>query len=372
MKIAFISTMEGEAWGGSELLWSQAAVRMASLGFTVAANVKGWKNEAKQISKLEQSNCTVVRRWYPQTRLQRLGNKLFKPKGFYAFLDNFSPDLVVISQGCSTEASAIDWIEACLVRNTPYAIIAQAAGDAFWPARDEIVTRLAKGYTEARKSFFVSKNNISMTVKQLAIPIENAKVIFNPYNVSYTVDLPWPQPDETLKLACVARLDPSAKGQDLIFEVFRSEKWRSRPIEVSLFGNGSHQKSLDELRKLWCLDNIKLGGYVDGVEAIWKAHHALILPSRHEGLPLALVEAMLCARPAIVTDVAGNSEVIEDNVNGFIAKAPKAELLDEALERAWQRRDDWCEMGQIAAKSIREVIPSDPIGVLVDELKLLL
>jgi len=372
MKIAFISTMDGSPWGGSEELWSQTAVRMATQGFTIVVNVKGWKNEAKQIAKLEQSNCTVVRRWDTQkSRLQRLVDKIFKPKDIFAFLDKFSPQLVIISQGSSIDTSGIPWLEACLMRNIPFAVIAQSAAEYFWPT-DETAMRAAKVYPEARKYFFVSKNNLDLTIKQLAIPLDDAKVIANPFNVSYTVNLPWPPQDKILKLACVARLDTIAKGQDILFEVFRSDKWRSRPIEVSLFGNGSNQKTLNELKKLWGLDNIKFCGFVNEVETIWKTHHALILPSRYEGLPLALVEAMLCARPAIVTDVAGNSEVIEDNVSGFIAIAPKVECFDEALERAWQRRDEWYEIGQIAAKNARKLIPNDPIEVFANELKSLL
>ncbi len=371
MKIAFISTVEGSTWGGSEELWSQTATRMASQGFTVAVSVKGWKTEAKQVSKIEQSNCKVVRRWYPQNRLQRLAYKLHKPGGFYTFLDDFIPELVIISQGNATENDGLGWMEACLVRNIPFAVISHGAAENFWPP-DEFAMRLVKACTAARKCYFVSQGNLDLIIKQLAVQLKNAKVVTNPFNVSYTVDLPWPPQDKILKLACVARLDAAAKGQDILFEVFRSDKWRNRPIEVSLFGSGPNQKILSNLRQLWDLDNIKFCGFVTEVETIWQTHHALVLPSRYEGLPLALVEAMLCARPSIVTDVAGHSEIIEDNVNGFIATAPKAEYFDEALERAWQRKDDWYKIGQTAAIDVRRVIPSDPISVFVDEIKSLI
>jgi len=111
---------------------------------------------------------------------------------------------------------------------------------------------------------------------------------------------------------------------------------------------------------------------VDNIEAIWASHHALVLPSRYEGLPLAVVEAMLCGRFCIVTDVGGNTELVKDNVNGFVAMAPKAECLDEAMERAWQRRESWCEIGQAASVSVRKVIHRDPIDKFVSEVKLLL
>jgi glycosyltransferase involved in cell wall biosynthesis len=80
----------------------------------------------------------------------------------------------------------------------------------------------------------------------------------------------------------------------------------------------------------------------------------LLLPSRAEGNALSLVEAMLCGRLPITTKVGRAAELIDDNDSGFLAPAATAELVDEVLERAWQRRDDWQEMGRRAARAIRQ------------------
>ena len=77
---------------------------------------------------------------------------------------------------------------------------------------------------------------------------------------------------------------------------------------------------------------------------------------------------MLCGRVSIVTDVAGNREPFEDNVTGFIAAAPTIVHLDEAMERAWQRREDWRKMGLAAAAAIRATMPRDPAGLLAEQL----
>ncbi|HKT90418.1 MAG TPA: glycosyltransferase, partial [Candidatus Sulfotelmatobacter sp.] len=95
----------------------------------------------------------------------------------------------------------------------------------------------------------------------------------------------------------------------------------------------------------------------------------LVLPSRFEGMPLALVEAMLCGRAAIVTNVGGNGELVRDGVNGFIAKAPTVEFIDEALNRAWESRERLKEMGEKAALDVRRLIPADPTGEFVQELQ---
>ena len=102
---------------------------------------------------------------------------------------------------------------------------------------------------------------------------------------------------------------------------------------------------------------------------IWKKNHALILTSRYEGLPLALVEAMLCKRTGIVTNVSGNPEVIIDNETGFLAKAAVPEFVDEALERAWSRRNEWEEIGIKANKYIKSIVSEDPIDSFFKEIE---
>jgi len=68
----------------------------------------------------------------------------------------------------------------------------------------------------------------------------------------------------------------------------------------------------------------------------------------------------------------GIKELVEDNVNGFLAKAPTVELIDEAMERAWQRKDEWEEMGKLATEKARKLIPADPVKIFSDQLKELL
>ena len=72
------------------------------------------------------------------------------------------------------------------------------------------------------------------------------------------------------------------------------------------------------------------------------------MPSLNEGMALAVIEAMICGRPVVTTDVGGNVEWIVDNINGFIAEGANVRSFDSALERAWSRRDEWELIGRNA------------------------
>lgn len=77
-------------------------------------------------------------------------------------------------------------------------------------------------------------------------------------------------------------------------------------------------------QKLGLSDRITFLGFASVEQILSTNHvHVLVMPSRYEGLPLAMVEAMLCARPVVATDIASHREIIEDDVvTGFLADAP--------------------------------------------------
>ena len=221
-------------------------------------------------------------------------------------------------------------------------------------------------------AFFVSGANLELTRRQLVISLPQGRVIRNPFNVRYDARPEWPgDPSEKLSLACVARLDPFQKGQDLLLQVLDRPEWRARKIQVTLAGNGMCEHVLRKIAAKLELTNVEFAGFVDDVEEIWSRHHALLLPSRYEGMPLALVEAMLCARACIVTDVGGNRELVRDGVDGFVAKAPTVELLDEAMNRAWENRHRLRDIGEAASGTVRERVSPDPVGDFVRELSAL-
>jgi glycosyltransferase involved in cell wall biosynthesis len=146
--------------------------------------------------------------------------------------------------------------------------------------------------------------------------------------------------------------------------VLARAKWRSRPLSVTLFGDGPQRAGLESMIAYHRLKSVRFGGFASDVAAIWDDHHGLLLASRCEGLPLVLVEAMLSARVPIITDVAGNREMVDDDVTGSLAASATKDALDEALERAWQRRAEWNSIGTAAADAIRLRIPRDPGATL--------
>jgi len=359
--------MTGYPWGGSEELWSQAALRLAKMGHVVTASVCYWPERVEALERLRKAGSHIF--WRKRRRLtDPLLRRLIKNYEAWKarrWLQGADPNLVVLSSGGF--APDLSWCDACRQLELPYATIAQAATECWWPP-DAVAYRIRQAYARAHRSYFVSSENVRLVERMLGCRLLNARVVRNPFNVDYDVQCPFPEENGRWRLACVARLEPAAKGQDLLLEVLRQDKWRERSVKVSLFGNGDSAQTVRQLASLYALKDVAFSGHAENVEEIWRKHHLLVLPSRFEGLPLALVEAMLCARPAVVTNVAGNTEIIEDGETGFVAAAPTAGHLDEAMERAWHHRGDWRSMGLEAARRIRRLVPPDPAGEFIEEL----
>ena len=180
----------------------------------------------------------------------------------------------------------------CQLIRVPYIIIAQKASETYWPM-DLSRPFYRAAYVGARRAVFVSRHNRQVTEDQLAVSLTNAVVLSNPVAVGRTEGpLPWPETrDGTLKLACVGRLYPSEKGQDVLLRTLARDRWRSRPLSVTLYGTGVGREGLEELARYLGLDNVRFAGQTSDMLEVWRTHHALALASRAEGLPLALVEA---------------------------------------------------------------------------------
>jgi glycosyltransferase involved in cell wall biosynthesis len=361
-KYLFIMAQAGHPWGGSEPLWASAAEHLVRRGNEVRVSVKDWGKPVAQIEQLRSAGCQIFYHTYRQPSFfPRQIQKIVRPPDFWVEhvrKAGEGVDLAVISQGANFDG--LVWMERVRALALKYVAIAQSAVVYWWP-EDEVAERLAESYEKASASYFVSQAILDLSRRQFGSPLRNAKVVRNPFNVSYDAQPPWPaNSSEELALACVGRLDVISKAQDVLLEVLGLAHWRERKVRLSLIGTGPNERGLRRIAEQLGLTNIEFAGQQNNIEEIWSKHHALVLPSRFEGMPLVVVEAMLCGRPCIASDVGGNRELIRDGINGFLAKAPTVELLDEAMNRAWESRARLKEMGCTAARDARQFVSRDP------------
>jgi glycosyltransferase involved in cell wall biosynthesis len=364
-RIVFITS--NTTWGGSEELWSASAAELAAAGHEITIFKEGIRDDAPRLTELRALGCRIhdlgrvpflpafVSAWIARFTIPYYGQQLVRLRFLLRYV--LRPDLVVISQGGNLDGMFLAGI--CRRLGLRYVLIVQKASDMYWP-HDLQLAKLRDIYSDALGCYFVSEHNRRLTEEQLGVELPRATIVRNPFLVPFTPRHDWPEQRDAMRLACVGRLYPKEKGQDLLLRVLARLKWRARPLSITFFGEGPNRAGLEEMAKHHRLTSVSFAGFVEDVSSIWNDHHGLVLASRCEGLPLVLVEAMLSGRVPIVTNVAGNGEVVTDDVTGFLASAATEDAVDEALERAWQRRDEWRAIGARAATHIRTLVPESP------------
>ena len=380
VKFGIYSCMSGMAWGGSEELWYQAARVLQKRGHEIAVNFKWWPKMSFQLQQLQEHGANISLRERPPRIWQKKVHEvrlLLSPRSKpitsrnangLVWLKQTRPDAVLISIGYHPDQMLVaNHLQAM---NIPYAINVQCASNSAFIHSDRMNV-YRNWYQNARRVFFVSEENQHKIETNLAVRLDNAEIVCNPFNVHLNRLPKWPKDDSVLRLACIGRIHFQSKGQDLLVDLMRYDRWRQRPIEIRFYGHDQgNRRQLEELIRLHGLeDKLKIEGFTPELNNIWAENHGLILPSRYEGAALVVVEAMLSNRMVIVTDTGRNSELIDDGKSGFIAKSSTVELLDDALERAWQQRKRWQEIGILAGRHIRERFSLDPIGEFANRIE---
>ena len=372
--------MSGMPWGGSEMLWYKVAKRLQAEGHELTINYKYWPETAKELLDLESNGAKLTLRGKAaasgeksKSFLSGLFGKSSPPDAnaeASTWIADERPDAVLFTLGYHPDPLPI--ADDCIAHGIPYGINLQCASDFFFIHSNNL-ENFRRWYSKAGRVYFVSDENRIKLKNNIALELDNAEIIANPFNVPFDANPDYPDSSKEYRVAVVGRVHFQSKGQDLIIDVLRRPQWKDRNLKVVFYGhdqgNMAQLKGLVEMYGLE--DKVEFGGYLSEVEEIWRQNHALLLPSRYEGAPLVVIEAMLCNRVSITTNIGRNVELIDDNDTGFIAEGATINLVDDALERAWQKRDQWEEMGKIAGQHIRERYPEDPVQEFADRIKAL-
>ncbi|HVS53829.1 MAG TPA: glycosyltransferase [Opitutaceae bacterium] len=372
--IAFVNDINGSKRSGCQLLWARAAQHLHRTGRARIALAFRRSDliDLPEVTALLAAGC-AWRIEEPATPSfpQRLARRLWHTpaadpqRETIAWLRALRPDFVVINQsGCIGVES---WGPLLAAHGWPYATISQCVDVHMWPA-DERNRLLRAGYLAAKKNFFVSSGNQRVLETIVGVALPNAAVVSNPFRADFDAPFSWPARETPTRFACVARLFPAAKGQDLLLQALARPAWAGRDWQLTFAGEGPAADGLRQLAAtLGLAHRVTFAGQVENIADLWRDHHALVLPSRYEGMALAVLEALVIGRPCITTDVADNRAHIRDGETGFIAAAPTVEHLAEALERAWATRARWREMGALAWQRARESLPRDPGAALAEQ-----
>jgi glycosyltransferase involved in cell wall biosynthesis len=154
----------------------------------------------------------------------------------------------------------------------------------------------------------------------------------------------------------------SIKGIDILLQAWaRFQNSTSDSALLVLVGGQANDPAiLDQLRELNIQESVSLRGEQQCVGDYYWAADAFVLASRTEGLSNAMLEAMACGLPAIVSNVGGSADVVEHNKSGLIFESEQVDQLTRQFtELMASPPERWQQMGKNARQRVVEYADLD-------------
>lgn len=157
-----------------------------------------------------------------------------------------------------------------------------------------------------------------------------------------------------IKFIHVGRFSPQ-KNHKLLIEAFRMANKTCSNISLTLVGDGELTNEIKNLVNEYGLTSkVRFYGVTSEVATVLLESDVFILSSDWEGLPLSVIEAMSTGLPIISTDVGGISDLVYNDVNGYLVRKGNIEDLSNAIVSLCKDKDKLLIMSYKSSEIAKE------------------
>jgi len=227
-------------------------------------------------------------------------------------------------------------------------------------------------YTLKRSAFFTSDANVSRD-KAVAFGMNPEKTAIFPWGTDIEHFVPKKEAREKKKPASTNRKSKienpksvtlfcsrtweSIYGVDVLAKAFVKVASMNPDVNLLLLGGGSQGQHIRQiLMKGGVLDRVQFGGQV-GQRDLPRWYHMAdiyISPSHVDGTSVTLLEALASGLPCLVSDIPGNKDWIEDDVNGWTFRDGDVDDLAEKILNAIKNRKSFKQISESARKTAEQ------------------
>ena len=143
------------------------------------------------------------------------------------------------------------------------------------------------------------------------------------------------------------------KGVDMLIDAFGGLLQLRDDTLLVLLGDGSFYKKLREKAEVFNMESrVIFAGRIkhDAMRYYMNASDVFCLPSRSEGCPNVVLEAMACGKPVVATKVGGIPELVSDSNFGILVTPENPRYLTDALKEALDKKWDYKEIALHVSK----------------------
>jgi len=154
----------------------------------------------------------------------------------------------------------------------------------------------------------------------------------------------------------IGALSNHEKGQEFLIAAARILRHSCPRLKFLLIGDGPDEAELRGMAR--GLSTVEFTGFRDNIADYLARLDLFVLPSRYEGLPLVLLDAMAAGLPIVASKVAGVRDVIRDGENGLLVPDADAKALATAIKRVHDDSTLAAALGRNAKKESAAYAPA--------------
>lgn len=153
------------------------------------------------------------------------------------------------------------------------------------------------------------------------------------------------------------------KAHDVLVSAMPEVLMEFPNAKVGICGDGVLRGNLEaQIKSLGLEDSVKLLGEQNNVAKFLSSADVFVLPSRSEGLPIALLEAMSIGLPVIVTSALGGDGVVVEGTHGLVVPVDDIEALAQGILQLLRDPQQCARFGAAAKKRVHEMYSIDRAG----------
>ncbi len=196
----------------------------------------------------------------------------------------------------------------------------------------------------------------NVLIKKDGLSAKRVKVVANGIDLSRfenVTPIDMATKPDTINLVVIGRLHPAKGHQDLL-PVIKTIKEKCPDFHFYFVGEGELRSDIKKnIKKFDLNDSITLMGQRPDIPAILAAIDIFVMPSKWEGLPMALLEAMAMGKTVVATRVGGIPDVITHNENGLLVDVDDSAELAENLVKVITDNKLRLRLGTAAKEMVR-------------------
>jgi glycosyltransferase involved in cell wall biosynthesis len=323
VRILYVVTSAG--FGGASMNVLLLMRYMVEKGHTVGLISA---NDRRLIAGARELGVRVFVNPYFVRRLHLLNDiRAFIP--VYKAIKEFKPDLI---HAHSTKAGLIVRFWSALLNFKP--VIFTAHGWAFTEGRKYwkrwLLAKIEKiAAIVTTKIICVSNHDKELALKFKVAPLEKLTVVYNGVDPKPFLNAQRNRTDSKVIVTFVGRLAPP-KDLTMLLKAVKP----LAGIEVLIVGDGELRKEVEKyILKNGLSKKVFLLGEREDVPEILVNSDVFVLPSRWEGLPFTIIEAMMAGLPVIASKVGGVPELVDDGITGFLVPPGDYRSLAQAIQK---------------------------------------